>query len=234
MKRLNQLQWFDAGQPRAKEKGRLAKIWTRFCSSSAATLDNRAQTTSLPTPPPWHTKTKAKTSKFTGLRRTSFMDLAPARSPLAQALALSLVRKTHSRARLEATTQRASCSPRASDPPLPHSPMSPLSRTSCVSTVFSDCGEEPGTPLTPASFASSIPPTSPRPSPVVKDYAFFHSTPTPTSPTSSWCRADSATLAAEEGEEDWTLALDLALSAGMLIGAPRSVALQFARLRCHS
>ena len=98
-------------------------------------------------------------------------------------------------------------------------PNDPVSRTSCVSTVFSDSAREPGTPLTPASCGFPIPPASSCPSSVLKDYTFH-------SPTSSRSCADSATLVGtEEGEEDWTLALDLALSAGMLIGAPRSVAL---------
>ncbi|KAF7982447.1 hypothetical protein HWV62_28593 [Athelia sp. TMB] len=197
----------NAGRLRAKEQGRLARMWARLRCSPAATPDDGA---SLPAPLPRHTKTKAKTPKFDvddKLRRPSFMDLAPTRNSLAQTLALSFVHhKVHSS--------------RVSRPPPPRSPTSPLSRTSCASTVFSDCGQEPGTPLTPASFATSVPPASSYPVLIARDYAFPS---TPTSPTSSWSSADGATLVSAEEEEDWTLALDLALSTGMLIGAPRGV-----------
>ncbi|KAF7971444.1 hypothetical protein HWV62_21220 [Athelia sp. TMB] len=197
----------SAGRLRMKEQGRLAGIWARLRCSPAATPDDGA---SLPAPFPRHTKTKAKTSKIDAddkLRRPSFMDLAPARSSLAQTLALSFV---HHKIR----------SSRVSRPPPPCSPTTPLSRTSCASTVFSACGQEPGTALTPASFATSVPPASSYPLLIARDYAFPS---TPNSPTSSWSSATMVVV--EEEEEDWTLALDLALSTGMLIGAPRGVVL---------
>ncbi|KAF7974012.1 hypothetical protein HWV62_13517 [Athelia sp. TMB] len=106
--------------------------------------------------------------------------------------------------------------------PSPYSPSSPLGRTSCVSAIFSECGQEPGTPLTSASFDPPSRLCHRAPSHVAKDCA-FPPTPTsipPTSPHRSY--ADSATLIPTEGD-DWTRALDLALSTGMLIGARRWV-----------
>ncbi|KAF7967629.1 hypothetical protein HWV62_33651 [Athelia sp. TMB] len=190
-KRLGPLQQSNVEQVQArspvnaKEKGRLAKIWSRLTSSPSP--ESRAHTTSLPTPPPasHRATTKAKTPKHSEndeLPRTSFMDFSPAPSPLAQALSLSIaldhrsVRKTRSSARLGVPTPRAPCSPRGSgplppSPATPTSPMSPVSQTSCVSLVFSERSHKVGTPLTPVSFDFPIPPASrcasPNPSPPV-------------------------------------------------------------------
>ncbi|KAF7982454.1 hypothetical protein HWV62_28607 [Athelia sp. TMB] len=238
---------YEPRTPAKKERGRLARLWTRLLSTPAP---------ATPNPRP---KTREKEKGDDEWRRTSFMDLAPAPSPLAQ-LSASLrrsVRTTRSAARLHVpapsprvssslsppmsptSPSRASCSPRVSGSLSP--PMSPTSAartsTSCVSFAFSDA-REPGTPLTPVSFDVPLPllPLSPAPAstalltspapapPVAKDYAFPFPTPIPTPiPALSRARSDSALAA--EAEEDWTLALDLALSTGMLLRAPRGVVL---------
>ncbi|KAF7967627.1 hypothetical protein HWV62_33647 [Athelia sp. TMB] len=175
---------YEVPEPRTnkeKGKGRLARLWTRLLSTPSA-----------PATPKPRPKTREKEREGDEWRRTSFMDLAPAPSPLAQ-LAGSLrrsVRKTRSAARLHvpAPSPRASCSPRVSgslSPPMSPTntsrasrsprvsgslspPMSPTSAartsTSCVSFAFSDA-REPGTPLTPVSFDVPLPPL-PAPSPL--------------------------------------------------------------------